>query len=37
MVDGMETDAWGLKKGMKVNATKIVETPSDFCVAAYGR
>jgi RNase P/RNase MRP subunit p29 len=26
-VDGQETDAWGLKKGMKVSATKIVETP----------
>ncbi len=25
-VDGTETDAWGLKKGMKVTATKIVET-----------
>jgi LPXTG-motif cell wall-anchored protein len=28
MVDGQETDAWGLKKGMKVTATKIVETPA---------
>jgi hypothetical protein len=27
MVDGQETDAWGLKKGMKVTATKIMETP----------
>ena len=27
MVDGRETDAWGLKKGMNVTATKIVETP----------
>lgn len=26
-VDGRETDAWGLKKGMKVSATKIVEVP----------
>jgi len=26
-VDGRETDAWGLKKGMMVTATKIVETP----------
>lgn len=26
-VDGKETDAWGLKKGMKVSATKIVEVP----------
>ena len=26
-VDGQETDAWGLKKGMKVTATKIVESP----------
>jgi RNase P/RNase MRP subunit p29 len=27
MVDGQETDAFGLKKGMKVSATKIVEAP----------
>jgi hypothetical protein len=27
MVDGRETDAWGLKKGMRVSATKIVEEP----------
>jgi LPXTG-motif cell wall-anchored protein len=27
MVNGTETDAWGLKKGMVVSATKIVETP----------
>jgi hypothetical protein len=27
VVDGQETDAWGLKKGMVVTATKIVETP----------
>jgi LPXTG-motif cell wall-anchored protein len=26
-VDGQETDAWGLKKGMKISATKIVEAP----------
>ena len=26
-VDGQETDAFGLKKGMKVSATKIVEVP----------
>jgi hypothetical protein len=26
-VDGRQTDAWGLKKGMKVSATKIVEEP----------
>jgi hypothetical protein len=26
-VDGKEVDAWGLKKGMMVTATKIVETP----------
>ena len=26
-VDGQETDAWGLKKGMNVSATKIVEVP----------
>lgn len=27
-VDGQEKDAWGLKKGMKVSATKIVTEPS---------
>ena len=27
MVNGVETDAFGLKKGMTVNATKVVETP----------
>lgn len=27
MVNGQEVDAWGLKKGMVVNATKIVEEP----------
>ena len=27
MVDGQQVDAWGLKKGMKVSATKIVEVP----------
>jgi LPXTG-motif cell wall-anchored protein len=27
MVDGQEKDAWGLKKGMKVSATKVVEVP----------
>jgi LPXTG-motif cell wall-anchored protein len=27
MVDGKETDAWGLKKGMNVTATRITETP----------
>jgi len=26
-VDGQQTDAWGLKKGMKISATKIVEVP----------
>lgn len=26
-VDGQQTDAWGLKKGMKISATKIVEEP----------
>jgi len=26
-VDGQETDAWGLREGMKVTATKIVEVP----------
>lgn len=27
MVDGQQVDAWGLKKGMSVSATKIVEEP----------
>jgi hypothetical protein len=27
MVNGQETDAWGLKKGMVVSATKVVEEP----------
>lgn len=27
MVDGQQMDAWGLKKGMRVSATKIVEEP----------
>jgi hypothetical protein len=27
MVNGRETDAWGLKKGMTVSATKVVEVP----------
>src|ERR1700746_809287 len=27
MVNGQETDAWGLKKGMTVSATKVVEEP----------
>src|SRR3974377_1675247 len=27
MVDGTETDAWGLKQGMVVSAAKVVETP----------
>ena len=26
-IDGQMTDAWGLKKGMKVSATKVVEVP----------
>jgi hypothetical protein len=26
-VDGKMVDAWGLKKGMKVSATKVVESP----------
>jgi Rieske Fe-S protein len=28
MVDGQETDAWGLKQGMVVTAAKVVETPA---------
>jgi hypothetical protein len=27
MVDGRETDAWGLKKGMKVSAQRVTEVP----------
>jgi hypothetical protein len=27
MIDGQQVDAWGLKKGMKVSATKVVEVP----------
>jgi LPXTG-motif cell wall-anchored protein len=27
MVDGQQVDAWGIKKGMKISATRIVETP----------
>jgi RNase P/RNase MRP subunit p29 len=26
-IDGQETDAWGLRKGMKISATKVVEVP----------
>jgi hypothetical protein len=29
MVNGREVDAFGLRKGMEVTATKIVETPID--------
>jgi hypothetical protein len=29
MVDGQETDAFGLRKGMKVNAQQVVEQPAD--------
>jgi len=28
-VDGQETDAWGLKKGMTISATKVVEVPEE--------
>ena len=28
-VDGQSTDAWGLKKGMTISATKVVEEPVD--------
>src|SRR5947199_9258582 len=27
MIDGRETDAWGLKKGMKVSAQRVTELP----------
>lgn len=28
-INGQMTDAWGLRKGMQVSATKVVETPTD--------
>jgi hypothetical protein len=28
-IDGQMTDAWGLRKGMKISATKVVEEPVD--------
>lgn len=28
-IDGQMVDAWGLKKGMKISATKVVETPEN--------
>lgn len=28
MVNGQQTDAWGLRKGMKISATKVVEAPA---------
>lgn len=28
-VDGQQTDAWGLRKGMKISATKVVEVPQE--------
>ena len=28
-IDGQQKDAWGLKKGMKITATKVVEEPVD--------
>jgi len=28
-VNGQMTDAWGLRKGMQISATKVVETPTD--------
>lgn len=30
IVDGKETDAWGLKKGMKVSAQKVTEVPETW-------
>jgi len=27
LVDGQQLDAWGLKKGMSISATKVVEVP----------
>jgi hypothetical protein len=35
MVDGQQTDAWGLKKGMRVSATKIVEEPVNVVEHRY--
>jgi len=29
-IDGQMTDAWGLKKGMKITATKVTEAPEDL-------
>jgi len=29
MVDGQETDAWGLRQGMSISATKVVEVPEN--------
>jgi hypothetical protein len=29
-IDGQMTDAWGLKKGMKITATKVTEVPQDY-------
>lgn len=28
-IDGQMTDAWGLKKGMKIQATKVIEAPEE--------
>lgn len=28
-INGQMTDAWGLRKGMQISATKVVETPTD--------
>jgi len=35
-VDGQMVDAWGLKKGMKISATKVVEVP-ETVVAHRGK
>ena len=37
MVDGTETDAWGLKKGMTCDRNEDRGDASHVCVAAYGR
>jgi hypothetical protein len=37
MVDGVETDAWGLKKGMVVSAQKVVEVPETVVTQQVNR
>jgi hypothetical protein len=37
MVDGRQTDAWGLKKGMNVSAQRVVEVPSTVVAEQVSR